>query len=469
MLCNMIDRKNRKLKYDDGNGSEAHPNWRREEMTSLLLHGICSIKVLGGAGCEVGASESDTIEQIKEIVAQRLQVAVDHQTLLFEGRTLKDANLVKDYKLKEGSKINLIVKSSRKEETGHLNSHHKDIYSALRKYFQTEEEARRVSKAFEQALLRKLSYLSLDDMERLSDGSSCRWEFYIDAFKSAHIGFSEEPCLNDCCFTQLIHDDLSHFHSIKKSDLDLARETAAHPVTYIISDGELYRSPECLFPSRCKGIEHFLHRIKKSTTANVEFVVGVHDWPHVNKYTLKSKDPIPPVFSFSKNIRLLGYYLPRMDLQRRGPRHITVSKGTGGSRTSSERDNLILLSRKHPELVDAQYTKNQGWKSEKDTLGAPPAKEVALENHCKYKYLFNFRGVAASFRFKHLFLCESLVFHVGDEWTEFFYSELKPWVHYVPVSSKASIEEIKELIDFFNDNKEIAEIIAESGHDFYQT
>lgn len=35
-----------------------------------------------------------------------------------------------------------------------------------------------------------------------------------------------------------------------------------------------------------------------------------------------------------------------------------------GSRTSSERDNLILLSRNKPHLVDAQYTKNQAWKSE---------------------------------------------------------------------------------------------------------
>lgn len=35
-----------------------------------------------------------------------------------------------------------------------------------------------------------------------------------------------------------------------------------------------------------------------------------------------------------------------------------------GSRTSSERDNLILLSRKNPNLVDAQYTKNQAWKSD---------------------------------------------------------------------------------------------------------
>lgn len=50
-----------------------------------------------------------------------------------------------------------------------------------------------------------------------------------------------------------------------------------------------------------------------------------------------------------------------------------------------------------------------------------------------YRYLFNFRGVAASFRFKHLFLCGSLVFHVGKDWQEFFYASLKPWVHYVPV------------------------------------
>ena len=76
-----------------------------------------------------------------------------------------------------------------------------------------------------------------------------------------------------------------------------------------------------------------------------------------------------------------------------------------GSRTSSERDPLVLLSRQCPTVVDAQYTKNQAWKSVKDTLGQEPADEVSLESHCPYKYLFNYRGVAASFRFKHLFLC----------------------------------------------------------------
>ena len=40
-----------------------------------------------------------------------------------------------------------------------------------------------------------------------------------------------------------------------------------------------------------------------------------------------------------------------------------------GSRTSSERDNVVLLSRDKPDLIDAAYTKNQAWKSKADTLG----------------------------------------------------------------------------------------------------
>lgn len=35
-----------------------------------------------------------------------------------------------------------------------------------------------------------------------------------------------------------------------------------------------------------------------------------------------------------------------------------------GSRTSTERDALVLLSRENPDLIDAKYTKNQAWKSD---------------------------------------------------------------------------------------------------------
>ena len=38
-----------------------------------------------------------------------------------------------------------------------------------------------------------------------------------------------------------------------------------------------------------------------------------------------------------------------------------------GSRTSSDRDGLVLLSRQELSLVDAAYTKNQAWKSDEVT------------------------------------------------------------------------------------------------------
>ncbi len=134
----------------------------------------------------------------------------------------------------------------------------------------------------------------------------------------------------------------------------------------------------------------------------------------------------------------------------------------------------MLFSRENPEFVDAQYTKNQAWKSDKvcnlrficSSLviiymlqsghpGLSSSRNYVIRralsvqvrlfcvietlHHYNYiRYLFNFRGVAASFRFRHLFLCGSLVLHVGEEWVEFFYPNLKPWVHYVPVKQDLS-------------------------------
>lgn len=84
-------------------------------------------------------------------------------------------------------------------------------------------------------------------------------------------------------------------------------------------------------------------------------------------------------------------------------------------------------------------------------------------DHCKYKYLFNFRGVAASFRFKHILLCKSTVFHVGNEWQEFFYNKLIPWIHYIPLDMNASKETIKDVLLFVKSNDTIAKEIANNG------
>ncbi|XP_032230525.1 protein O-glucosyltransferase 1 isoform X1 [Nematostella vectensis] len=311
------------------------------------------------------------------------------------------------------------------------------------------------------------------------------WQSYIDKINQAvstYRGCSNKGC---GCYKDVIEDDLRRWKDgINKSDFDAARSRGTH---YQIINHMLYREDDCMFPFRCKGIEHFLLEVINKLP-DMEIIINTRDWPQAAVW-----GPALPIFSFSKTKNEMDIMYPawtfweggpavwpiyptglgRWDLMREAldkksqewPWEKKESKAFfRGSRTSAERDPLVLLSRKHPELADAQYTKNQAWKSDADTLHAPPAKEVPLEDHCQYKYLFNFRGVAASFRFKHLFVCKALVFHVGDEWQEFFYRALKPWVHYIPVETDLS--NVRDLIEFAKANDGIVKGIAERGYTF---
>ncbi|XP_063812965.1 protein O-glucosyltransferase 1 isoform X2 [Pseudophryne corroboree] len=308
-----------------------------------------------------------------------------------------------------------------------------------------------------------------------------RWHQYLNRIHKRVQ--SHTSCHNDACYDWAIQQDLAPFTSGISRDLMtnvLSRKLGTH---YQIISHRLYREEECMFPARCSGVEHFLLQLLPHLP-DMEILINVRDYPQVPQWMT----PVIPVFSFSKTADYKDIMYPawtfweggpavwpiyptglgrwdlmREDLQKAAdvwPWEKKMPKGYfRGSRTSPERDPLILLSRESPDLVDAQYTKNQAWRSEKDTLGQPPAKEVPLVDHCAFKYLFNFRGVAASFRLKHLFLCGSLVFHVGDDWQEFFYHRLEPWVHYIPVSQ--DLTDLRELLQFVKENDEEAKKIAE--------
>ena len=58
------------------------------------------------------------------------------------------------------------------------------------------------------------------------------------------------------------------------------------------------------------------------------------------------------------------------------------------------------------------------------------------------------------------------MFHVGDEWLEYFYPGMKPWIHYIPVHKNASEEELYNLIEFARDHPDISKTIADAGADF---
>jgi len=317
-----------------------------------------------------------------------------------------------------------------------------------------------------------------------------KWKFYSNKIENAVKSYEECQSTNCSCFSKQIKHDLSPWATNGISEELFKRAAAIQRNNhYQIINKKLYRDKDAMFPARNSGIEHFILRIIDQLP-DMEFALNTRDWPQ----TVKWQNDDLPVFSFSK-VESENYDImyPNWAFWEGGPAVWPIyPNGLGrwdelikslnkeakkwkwekkvkktffrGSRTSAERDPLILLSRSEPSLADAQYTKNQAWRSDADTLGAKPAEEMKLEDHCKYKYLFNFRGVAASFRLRHLFLCNSLVFHVGDEWLEFFYNELKPWVHYIPV--KQDLSDARELIEFAMNNDKAAQEIAERGRSF---
>ncbi|XP_052866551.1 O-glucosyltransferase rumi homolog [Anopheles cruzii] len=317
---------------------------------------------------------------------------------------------------------------------------------------------------------------------------TAEFNVYFSKIESALAGFV--PCndTNCNCHANVLKEDLKQFKAtgITKDMIERAKQYGTH---YQVIDHKLYRQQDCMFPARCSGVEHFIKPLL-SQLPDMDLIINCRDWPQVHRHWSKEKTP---VLSFSKTEEYFDIMYPAWAFWEGGPAIALYPTGLGrwdqhrksiteaaaevpwekkrpmaffrGSRTSDERDALVMLSRTEPKLVDAQYTKNQAWKSPQDTLNAEPAHEVTLEEHCWYRFLFNFRGVAASFRFKHLFLCRSLVFHVGDEWQEFFYPSLKPWVHYVPVPVRSTPDELEALIRFFDEHDELAQAIAERGYE----
>eukprot|EP00117_Sycon_ciliatum_P021999 scpid85297/ scgid19107/ Protein O-glucosyltransferase 1; CAP10-like 46 kDa protein; KTEL motif-containing protein 1 len=323
----------------------------------------------------------------------------------------------------------------------------------------------------------------------VSYASQDKWDKYLHRIAIANASYTGCGSSDEAssCYADVIADDLSAWRSrgIGKADIERAGATLA--TRYQVLNHKLYRNPRCVFPARCEGVEHFLLSILKDLP-DMDIMINVYDHPQVPKYSQPS-----PVFSFSRDSHFSDIMYPAWTFWSGGPavwplyptglgrwdlqRDIITKRADAtpwsekeskaffrGSRTSSERDPLILYSRKHPEFAAAAYTKNQAYRSKKDTLGEEPAEGVPLEDHCEYKYLFNFRGVAASFRFKHLFMCRSLVFQVGEEWLEFFYPALKPWVHYIPLDT--DLKDFDEVLQFVREHDDVAQQIAERGYDF---
>lgn len=134
-----------------------------------------TVKILQGQECSVEIEASDTVDSLKQMVADQLNIAPRNQRILFRGKTLQEGTSIKEYNLTEGAKLHLAVKkegSAGKSEleTG-ANKLEEELFKQMRKSFKSDDDTRKVVVAFMKSFEKRMLALSLDDIERICE----RW------------------------------------------------------------------------------------------------------------------------------------------------------------------------------------------------------------------------------------------------------------------------------------------------------
>jgi len=105
------------------------------------------------------------------------------------------------------------------------------------------------------------------------------------------------------------------------------------------------------------------------------------------------------------------------------------------------RSKLVQYSLDHPTILDAAFVEIvQRNETEKEEIIASGFNESAIpfEDFQKYKAIIDIDGNSWSSRFGDLLCTNSVVIKVEPRWVDYFYSELQPWIHYVPVNENMS-------------------------------
>jgi len=140
------------------------------------------VKILQGAECNVDIIPADSVDHLKQLVQVQLNISPSNQRLLHKGKTLQDGTLLEEYNLREGDKLHLVVKKEASPvvkasvSTGCIETQtetpvrvvlEREMTRILRSHYSSDTEVRKVVSVFIKNVDKKLSALSLDDIERI--------------------------------------------------------------------------------------------------------------------------------------------------------------------------------------------------------------------------------------------------------------------------------------------------------------
>jgi hypothetical protein len=86
---------------------------------------------------------------------------------------------------------------------------------------------------------------------------------------------------------------------------------------------------------------------------------------------------------------------------------------------------------------------------------------IAQTEFIKYRFQIDMDGNSNSWSFLLKLMMGSCVLKVGSPWRQWYYNDLQPWVHYVPV--EADLADLEERIQWCLDSDEAVQKIADNG------
>lgn len=89
---------------------------------------------------------------------------------------------------------------------------------------------------------------------------------------------------------------------------------------------------------------------------------------------------------------------------------------------------------------------------------------LSFSEQTNYKYMLHIDGFVAAWRMIYLLHTKSLILKVDSKWREYYYDELKPWVHYIPV--KDDLSNLISTIEWCKNNDDTCKLIAENAYTF---
>jgi hypothetical protein len=89
---------------------------------------------------------------------------------------------------------------------------------------------------------------------------------------------------------------------------------------------------------------------------------------------------------------------------------------------------------------------------------------VTLEDHCRYRYLIDLQGRGYSARVKLLLFSGRPLFLQARRWKEFYYCDLEPMVHYVPV--REDLSDLGQMLEWAEAHPDQARQIAHNARQY---